>query len=131
MAEHSGSHADPDTATPKASFAVAESWVGRIVVLSVSGAIDMLTAPGLTEAINAALTKSPSGLIVDLSKVKFLASAGIRVLVTANQEITPPARFGVVADGPATSRPMTLVGITDIVDLYAALDDALAEFADD
>jgi len=32
----------------------------------------------------------------------------------------------VVADGPATSRPLRLVGIADIIDLYATLDEALA-----
>jgi hypothetical protein len=31
-----------------------------------------------------------------------------------------------VADGPATSRPLKLVGIADIVPLFATLDDALA-----
>jgi anti-sigma B factor antagonist len=34
--------------------------------------------------------------------------------------------LAVVADGPATSRPLKLVGVTDVVDLYATLDEALA-----
>ena len=47
--------------------------------MSVSGSVDMLTAPGLSEAIDTALGKKPNGLIVDLSKVDFLGSAGISV----------------------------------------------------
>jgi hypothetical protein len=35
-------------------------------------------------------------------------------------------RFAVVADGPATSRPLKLVGVAEIVGLHATLDEALA-----
>jgi anti-sigma B factor antagonist len=130
MVEHTGGPTDADLPTANDEFEVSENWVGQTVVLSVSGAVDMLSAPQLTGAIHAALPKKPSGFIVDLSKVEFLASAGMSVLVTAHEEITPSARFAVVADGPATSRPIKLVGIADIIDLYATLDAALADFAD-
>lgn len=36
-------------------------------------------------------------------------------------------KFGVVADGPVTSRPLKLVGIADIVDLFQTRDEALAK----
>jgi len=35
-------------------------------------------------------------------------------------------KFAVVADGPATSRPLKLVGIAEVVGLYPTLDEALA-----
>jgi hypothetical protein len=35
-------------------------------------------------------------------------------------------QFAVVADGPATSRPLKLVGISEVVGLHATLDEALA-----
>jgi hypothetical protein len=38
-------------------------------------------------------------------------------------------RFAVVAEGPATSRPLKLVGIADVVGLHATLDEALAALA--
>jgi anti-sigma B factor antagonist len=37
-------------------------------------------------------------------------------------------RFGIVADGAATSRPIRLLGINRILTLYPTLDDALREF---
>jgi len=73
--------------------------------------------------------KEPEALIVDLSRVDFLASAGMTVLIAAHREVAPSARFGVVADGPATSRPLKIIGIDTIVDVYRTLDDALNEFA--
>jgi anti-anti-sigma regulatory factor len=72
-----------------------------------------------------AAAKLPVGVIVDRSKVDFLAGAGMSVLVAAHAEVTPNARFGVVAYGPATRRPMRLVGIGKVVTLYRTLDNTL------
>lgn len=105
---------------------VEQQRIGEIDVLLVAGVIDMLTAPQLEEAIAAAGKESPRGVIVDLSAVDFLASAGMGILVAARDELPPSVQFAVVADGPATSRPLRLVGIADLVGLHATLDEALA-----
>jgi anti-sigma B factor antagonist len=118
------------TPTGNVGFNVAEKWVERIVVLAVLGDVDMLTVPALAEAIDAAASKEPSALIVDLSKVEFLASAGMNLLVDVHRQITFSTRFAVVADGPATGRPLKLVGIDEIVAVYSTLDEALADFVD-
>jgi membrane-bound ClpP family serine protease len=46
---------------------VRESWIDRVVVLSVCDAVNMLSAAQLTGAIRDARAKAPAGLIVDLS----------------------------------------------------------------
>ena len=38
--------------------------------------------------------------------------------------------FGVVADGPATHRPLTLLGINDLMRLRRSLDDASSKLTD-
>jgi len=58
--------------------------------------------------------------------VDFLASAGMGILVVARDELPASVQFAVVADGPATSRPLKLVGISEVVGLHATLDEALA-----
>ena len=70
----------------KDDFNAHESLVDGLVVVSVSGSVDMLTAPGLSESLDSALAKKPNGLIVDLSKVEFLGSAGISVLMKTRSE---------------------------------------------
>jgi len=67
------------------------------------GDIDALTAPSLAEALFAAQAERPSAVIVDLSTVDFLASAGMTVLIDAHQKITPGAQFLVVAEGAGTA----------------------------
>jgi anti-sigma B factor antagonist len=100
--------------------------IGEIEVLSVAGVVDMLTASRFEEAIAAAAKGSPQGVIVDLGGVDFLASAGMGVLVASRDELPASVQFAVVADGPATSRPLKLVGIADVVGLHTTLDEALA-----
>jgi len=108
---------------------VQESWSDRLVVLSVSDEVDILSAPQLAEAICEALRNAPTGLIVDLTKVNFLASVGMSVLVAAQEAADAlSVPFGIVAEGAATSRPIRLLGIDAILVLYPTLGDALRDF---
>jgi anti-sigma B factor antagonist len=130
MAEHHHSVPSPPAQPGKNDFAADETWVKQLVVVSVSGNVDMLSAPWLTEAIESALAKNPEGLIVDLSRVEFLGSAGISVLMSAHGRMGESGRFAVVADGPATHRPLTLLGLNEIISLHRTLDGALSTLAD-
>ena len=107
------------------SCAIEERRIDSTSVVSVAGVVDMLTAPDLEKAIAEAAKSSPNAVVVDMTGVEFLASAGMGVLIAAQDELSP-VKLAVVADGPATSRPLKLVGVTDVVDLYATLDEALA-----
>jgi len=118
--------ADDTTASSGSTCVVSERSVDEVVVVAASGVIDMLTAPQFGEALRAALEKKPEQLVVDLTEVEFLASAGMGVLVAAHEEAGSATRLCVVAEGPATSRPLKLVGIADIVPLFATVDEAVA-----
>jgi anti-sigma B factor antagonist len=108
------------------SCAIEERRVDSVSVVSVAGVVDMLTAPELEKAIAEAAKSSPAAVVIDMTGVEFLASAGMGVLIAAQDDLAPTITLAVVADGPATSRPLKLVGVTDVVDLYATLDEALA-----
>ncbi|GAA3029431.1 STAS domain-containing protein [Actinokineospora globicatena] len=54
-------------------------------VLHARGEIDMGTAPTLTDALRTAQEPAPPVVVVDLTDVTFLASAGLAVLVKATQ----------------------------------------------
>jgi anti-anti-sigma regulatory factor len=47
------------------------------------------------------------------------------ILVAIHDEIPSGVKFCVVAEGPATSRPLKLLGIADIIPLYSSVDEAL------
>ena len=115
---------------PDGGIDIVETWAGRVVVVAVAGDLDILTAPQLDDAIHSALREEPTALIVDLSRVEFLGSVGMNLLVAAHHEITPTACFCVVADGPSTSRPMQVIGIDNVVAIYPTLGDALVTFGE-
>jgi anti-sigma B factor antagonist len=111
-------------ATP--SLSVRVEPLDDAVVLSVSGEIDLVTAPQLGESINAAMDQEPSTLVVDLSEVDFLASAGMAVLLGCNQRAKGRIGFRIVAAGNTTFRPMELTGVPDEIAIFPTREEALA-----
>ncbi len=112
--------------TGNEAFAVTRRDDGEAVVLEVSGTLDTITAPSLATHLDVALTGGPAVLVVDLSGVDFLSSAGISVLVETHHLTARTATLlRVAADGPATSRPMRSIGIDQVVDLYPNATDAV------
>lgn len=100
---------------------------GAAVVLAVTGEVDLATAPQLGEAIKEAMAREPKTLVVDLSGVGFLASAGMAVLIGCHQQAKgSDIGFRIVAAGSATFRPMELTGMTDEMSIYPTRDEALA-----
>jgi len=105
-----------------------EAQVDGATVVTAVGAVDMLTAPQLQDVMTAALGRKPAGLILDMTQVEFLGSAGMQVLMATRKQLGPETRFAVVADGPATSRPLKITGIADFIELFSTLDVALTNF---
>lgn len=114
-----------------AGCTIEDRTIGQVTVLAVSGTLDVLSAPDLETRIKATAATSPAAVVVDLGDVDFLGSSGMGVLVTAHSDLTPATRFVLVADGPATSRPLKLIGIADIIDIFPTLDEALSVLSAD
>ncbi|MFF0490457.1 STAS domain-containing protein [Nocardia sp. NPDC003482] len=95
-------------------------------VLTVVGEVDLATAPALENAIEAALGGTPAALIIDLSQVTFLASAGMAALVAAHRRAGAATRIAVVADGPATGRQLKMTNLDQVFALHPTLEEALA-----
>ena len=112
---------------PKDPINTSVSYDDGIAVLACSGEIDLATIPAFQAAIADALSQRPTALIVDLSEVDFLASAGLQALVATHENVSGTAGFAVVADGPATSRPIELTGLDQILSLHSSLREAKAD----
>jgi anti-anti-sigma factor len=105
---------------------LAEQQDGDTVVVSAEGIVDMAAAPDLAGQIRAILRRRPSVLVVDLTDVDFLATAGMSVLMEADRKCEELAiSFRVVARGPVTVKPMELLGIDDLLAIYPTVPAAL------
>lgn len=113
------------------SFRVDSDRQGGAAVLTVVGDLDLSTATVLQGAVDTARDENPDALIIDLTGVGFLASAGMSVLVNAHKTAQGHGiEFAVVATGAATARPLQLVGLDEILGLHGTLDSALADIGD-
>jgi len=96
-----------------------------VLILTVEGDVDGLTAPRLAAAISGAyrvLAGRP--LVLDLSNVQFLGSTGLRTLRESAQG-PGPLRIVVDQQRPVI-RPIEIVGLDQILALYHTVADALA-----
>jgi anti-sigma B factor antagonist len=112
---------------PQRGLVLAVRYIDGVAVLAARGELDALTAPRLDETIKASFAKeATAAVVVDLLGLEFLASAGMTVLLDGQRAACQrKIWFGVVADGPRTSRPMKLMGLDQELDLYSTLEAAL------
>ena len=65
-------------------FEIRSELEGDTARLTVTGEIDIATAPRVEEAIATVLAQGASAVIVDLSRLAFVDSSGLRMLITLN-----------------------------------------------
>ncbi|MGW3963493.1 STAS domain-containing protein [Amycolatopsis sp. NPDC005003] len=97
-----------------------------VAVLHVEGALDLALAPKLRQLAERAARLRPSVLVIDLTEVTFLASAGMAELVRAHRGPAASAPLRVVAAGRITLRPLELTRLVDEFAIYPSLSEALA-----
>lgn len=110
------------------SLSVSTRWAEPdVAVLSVAGDLDMLTAPQLTDSLHKVLDRRPRTVVVDLSKVDFLGSAGLAVLVTAHERTESRDSLRIVASARETQRAFSMTGLDELLDLYPTCEAALGD----
>ena len=105
---------------------------GPVCVLNVSGEIDLISGPRLRAALDEVLddprARALTGVVLDLSAVTFLGSAGLAVLVDAHEHATQRgSSLKIVIDGPgsAVARAFQAAAIHEHLDLHHNVGDAL------
>jgi anti-sigma B factor antagonist len=124
MAESDTTGSSGDVASSAGSVALDRR--DDAAVLRVDGALDLALAPKLRLLAERAARLRPAVLVIDLSGVTFLASAGMAELVRAHRGCGEPVPLRVVATGRITLRPLELTRLTDVLAIYPSLSEALA-----
>lgn len=113
------------TAVPFGEFRIARTEQDGAVVLDAAGDVDTTTAPKLVQAADEVLAEAPRLLVVDLTRVEFLASPGLTALLTIHRNAGPGTAVRIVATGRATLRPIQLTGLEDSLSLFPTREAAL------
>ncbi|ONI80028.1 hypothetical protein ALI144C_23740 [Actinosynnema sp. ALI-1.44] len=93
-------------------------------VLSVRGEVDTVTAPELQAGVEQAMPGAGQVLVVDLSGVTFLSSAGLSVLVQAHQRAEEAGCEVRIVTNSSTARVFQLTGLTETLRLFDSPDAA-------
>jgi anti-sigma B factor antagonist len=115
--------------SPALAIAVHHHTLPALVV-EVAGELDILTAPRLLDALRALLRERSPVLVVDLSAVEFMGSAGLFVLAETHRDAGTHTSLRIVAPGRVTLRPLQVTGLDTVLNLYRSRPDALAAPAD-
>ena len=84
------------------------------VTVTVVGEVDTFTAPVLRSSLDSQLEQQPRELVIDLSGVQFLGSAGLAVLVeTQKSARSRDVELRLVATTRAVTRPLEVTGLID------------------
>ena len=97
------------------------------LVVRVDGDIDTLTSPLLSNYLADQFESNPQVLVLDLSRVQFLGSAGLAALIVAREEAgRRDVKLRLVSASHAVLRPLAATGLTNEFDVYPDMAAALA-----
>src|SRR4051794_3422798 len=96
-------------------------------VLSLEGEIDLHVSPRIASSLGAMLEQKPKQIVVDLSKVTYIDSSGLAVLIEAMQNMEAYGGHFALAGLQENVRPIFEIARLDqVFDIYADVDEALA-----
>jgi len=100
---------------------------GAFAVLSVAGDIDLETATQLADAALAATQQESPHLVLDLGKVTFMDSSGLKVLITTQRRTELAGGSLSLVDVPRNVlRVLTVTGLLDAFPTYDTIADVVA-----
>jgi anti-anti-sigma factor len=112
-------------------LAIDERECDGVHVLSAAGELDLAAAGAFCVRVDAARGAGHRRLVLDLTRLEFCDSSGLRALLGAAEEVVASAgRIAVVAPAEgAVARLFAITGAGEFLPLHASLADALAALA--
>ncbi len=107
------------------------SQLKRVTLFEISGRVDSTNAGELGEAFEAAIDAGRSQLVLDLSQVEYMSSAGLREIVAALKRVKRPPTLGNMVIATPSERVMEvleLAGLDSIFDIYDSQVEAVGSF---
>jgi len=99
---------------------------GEKTVLEVGGEVDVYTAPKLRERLVELVGEGHHDLIVDMTKVEFLDSTGLGVLVGGLKRVRAhDGSLALVCSQERILKIFRITGLTKVFPIYDTLDEAL------
>jgi anti-sigma B factor antagonist len=100
-------------------LAVERSRSDGYELLTVEGELDIVTAPRMIAALNEAVADMSRPLVVDLSRVVFMDSTGLALLINARRRVVRRGQgFAIVCPGGPISRVFEIADMVESLRVY-------------
>ena len=107
---------------------IAESRSGGVVTLAVAGRLDNSTSPAFEERILKHIDAGDTRLIVDLAKLEYISSVGLRVFMLAARRLAPiGGRVAVCALPKPIKQVFEIAGFPGILPITGTQEEAAAK----
>jgi len=101
----------------------------NITIVAVNGSVDALTAPDLARAIVDEIAEGHVYLVIDLTNVEFMSSAGLRTLLGAVKETrSQGGDLRIASTNPGIDKLLKMSGFHSIAKVFTSNVDAVASF---
>src|SRR3712207_5152742 len=100
--------------------------MGDATVVDVGGAVELHSAEQLRDALMQACNVERPCVVVDLSRVSFIDSNGLGVLVGALKRVRERGALSLVCPQPRVRRVFEITGLTQVFSIYNELEEAVA-----
>jgi anti-sigma B factor antagonist len=118
---------EPGTQQNRPVMEVLEQRAGDTLVLEVVGRIDAVTAKLFEAAVLTPVQSSETPVVLDLDRLKYISSAGLRViLLAARQQKQKNAKFALCNLHDEVRDVFEISGFAKILDIYPSREAAVA-----
>jgi anti-anti-sigma factor len=101
----------------------------RVLLIEVTGRVDSTTADQLGKALNDAIDEGQNQLVLDLSKVEYMSSAGLRELVSALKRLQRGrGDLRLAALSERVEEVLELAGLDEIFKIFETQVEAVGSF---
>lgn len=103
---------------------IKDSRRGEHLVLEVSGELDFSSADRFGRHCGALVEQGELRIVLDLSKLKYLSSAGLRAILLLERQLRQAGgQLALCAPSEPAKMVLTIAGFLDKFTVYASLDD--------
>ena len=101
-----------------------------VTVVAIAGSMDALTAPNLTDSLTKQIATGQVKLVVDMAKLDYTSSAGLRALLAAVKDARQhdgDVRLAAVL--PNVYKVLEMSGFTSILKVFPSVDEAVKSYS--
>lgn len=100
---------------------------GSVVIAQITGEVDLSNVHGIGQALERGISHEASGLVVDLTELDYMDSAGIQLIYRLREDLRARAQALqlVIPAGSPAADALRLAGITSDFKIVETTDEAL------